>query len=98
MRKLCAAAGLDPKYLQYEWDPVPVAERRSQRFELNSFHKALQASRGLEVPETRDCEIDLEEERGRLMEEFGDDVGGALADYVDLAMGDYWYLRRFRLK
>lgn len=95
LQKLCAVAGLDPNYIRYEWDAVPAAGRRGQH---PAFLDALQASRGLEVPATRDCEIDLEEERAKLVEEFGEHVGATLAHYVDLAMADYLHLRRFRLQ
>ncbi len=97
VQKLCATAGLDPKYLRYKWDVTPVAERMRSRVGQH-FHRALDESSGIKVPETRDCEIDLEEERRKFVEEFGENVGGTLAGYMDSAMGDYWYLRRFRLQ
>lgn len=99
LHKLCAAAGLDPKHVRYQWDVTPVAERAKPNGRVDDiFHGALHDSSGLKVPETRDCDIDLGEERWKLVEEFGEEVGATLADYVDSAMEDYWYLRRFRLQ
>ena len=97
LQKLCAAAGFDPKYVRNKWDVTPVAERKQGRI-TEVFLGALYDSSGIKMLETRDCEINLEEERRKFVEEFGEDVGGTLADYMDQAMGDYWYLRRFRLQ
>ena len=48
------------------------------------------------APTVREQEIVMEEERGRLIEEFGDDVGKGLWRFVEVAMADWEYLRRWR--
>ena len=68
MPKLCAKAGLDIKYIRYEWAAVPQSERMRQSHGQAVFFDTLQKSTCLMVPETRDCKVDVGEEKGRSLE------------------------------
>ena len=98
MQQLCVLTGLDPHYLQYEWDAMPPAKQQKQDATHVMFDEMLQTLKGVRRPDSTDWELDLAEERAKFVKEFGADMGGALADYVDVAMPEYYYLRCIRCR
>lgn len=97
MQRLSGLVGLDPKYIQYEWEVTPPEILDTHDEPSLAFWGTLWTSQGVTKPGVRDPDIDVVEEREKLIEEFGPDIGGALAKYVELAMPDYHYLRQYRL-
>ena len=97
MPRLCARLRLDPQYLTYTWDPTPLEARQANGPALAVFMHNLHESGGImTAPTEREQDIVMEEERGRLVEEFGDDFGEGLWRFVEVAMPEWKYLRSLR--
>ena len=97
MPKFCKAFGLDPKYLQTQWDKVPEEKKAQQGSMVTSFQETMQNSTGVIRSKRRDTEINNDQERERWANEFGEEVAAALYRAVEDAMPDYRYLRSKRL-
>ena len=97
MPRVCDLAGLDPRYVQTEWERVPQATRESQTLADNIFQGALQDSTNVKRSSRRSSDINLAVERESWQQEFGPRVAEAFARYVEAAMPDYHHLRNFRL-
>ena len=98
MPRVCAHFGLDAAYLQRQWDSVSDEKREQQGKMVSSFLQTIQASTGVIKSQNRDYEIDLEEERGKWVHEFGGEDAAALYGRVQDAMPDYLYLRSLRMR
>ena len=97
MPKFCKALGLDPKYLQTQWDKIPKEKKARQGIMVTSFQQTMQNSTGKIRSKRRDAEIKNDQERERWANEFGEEVAAALYRAVEDAMPDYMYLRSKRL-
>ena len=97
MPKVCKALGLDPKYLQTQWDKVPEEKKAQQGIMVTSFKQTIQNSTGVIRSKRRDTEINNFQERERWANEFGEEVAAELYSAVEDAMPDYMYLRSKRL-
>lgn len=93
---LFASLGIDQQHLQTSWEPKSEAYRADKGHRVNSFKSTLWDSTRIIRGKRRDYEIDVAAEQEKLREEFGDEVGNIMARYIDLAMGDYHYLRERR--
>ena len=98
MPRLCSHCGLDAAYLQTKWEMVSDEERVRQGKMDASFMKTMHNSTGVIRSQKRDFEIDLEEERGKWVHEFGAEVAAALYRQVQEAMPDYVHLRSLRMR
>lgn len=97
MPKFCKALGLDPRYLQMQWDKVPEETKARQGSKVTSFKQTIQNSTGIIRSKRRETEIKNDQERERWANEFGEEVAAALYRAVEDAMPDYVYLRSKRL-
>jgi hypothetical protein len=95
--KFCKALGLDPKYLQTQWDKIPEEKKARQGIMVTSFQQTMQNSTGVIRSKRRDTEINNDQERERWASEFGEEVATVLYRAVEDAMPDYRYLRSKRL-
>ncbi|KAL8902424.1 MAG: hypothetical protein Q9207_004732 [Kuettlingeria erythrocarpa] len=91
---LFASLRFDELHLQTSWEQKPDAFRADKGHMVNSFKSTLWDSTGIIRGKRRDYEIDVAAEQEKLREEFGGEVGSSMARYIDLAMGDYHYLRK----
>ncbi|CAA9959799.1 hypothetical protein PTMSG1_03207 [Pyrenophora teres f. maculata] len=86
VRKLCRQTGLDPKAVAYEWEEKVVESPVMARF-LSTISK----SRGI-LPGLAAQGLDMENQKERWREEFGEADAKALWKKVEESMGDYLYL------
>lgn len=92
VRRLCCEIGFDPDAVRYEWeareetDPIDVA-----------FFSTVAASTGIE-PGFEARGRDLEGEKVKWVEEFGEVDAGDLARAVEAAVVDYEYLLGYRVR
>ncbi|KAL8883085.1 MAG: hypothetical protein Q9198_000008 [Flavoplaca austrocitrina] len=93
---LLASLGFDEQHLLTSWEQKSEAYRADKGYMVNSFKSTLWDSKGIIRSERRDYEIDVTAEQEKLRAEFGNEVGNSMARYIDLAMGDYHYLRERR--
>ncbi|KAF2729298.1 hypothetical protein EJ04DRAFT_396098, partial [Polyplosphaeria fusca] len=96
MRLYTSAVGLDPAAVKFEWS----AAKQEEVEEMNHFEKRLldtiSASTGI-VPGKTAQGIVIEDEKAKWREEFGELVGGKLGVWVEDAIEDYEWMRKWRL-
>jgi hypothetical protein len=92
LRRLCIESGLDPDALQFEWEEV-----HDGRPKWKVFTARINASRGIiEGLDARN--LDIEAEKAKWVDEWGEDEAESLAKYVEDTMPDYDYLRSRRVR
>lgn len=92
VRQLCNETGLDPNAVQYEWETREEADPMKVH-----FLSTLNASKGIKSGlQARD--LDIETEKTKWVEEFGQQDADDLAKTVYEAMPDYEYLLKRRVK
>jgi hypothetical protein len=91
------AIGLDPSKLKFTWAATcsseEVAAKTTHDPQHLEFMETLDRSTGIIKDKTRSS-IDLEKEKVKWREEFGDEQGKKLEEWVAAAMDDYKYLER----
>lgn len=95
---VCEAAGLDSAHVQYQWNREEKPMKTGDF--IHNYNSTLTNSTGVikrKDGQPRDCDIDLADAKKGWQREFGDDVAGVIAKYVELAMPDYCYLRQWRI-
>jgi hypothetical protein len=92
-KDFCKQMQIDPQYLQTSWDMIPEEQRANQGIMLTAFLSTIQKSTGI----VKSQEVDMDKEKEKLLAEFGEEVGGTLAEFVEMAMPDYLLLREYRL-
>lgn len=91
VRQLCIETKLDPDAVQYEWE-----ERHEENPIFARFLSTINASKGI-VKGLDARAIDLAAEKEKWKQEFGEEDGEKMAQYVDAAMPDYNYLLSLRV-
>ncbi|KAL9096531.1 MAG: hypothetical protein Q9163_006441 [Psora crenata] len=98
VHKLCLKFHLDPAYVQYQWEAVAESQKVNQAPSVHAYMSTLHNSTGIVKSEERDVDLDLDKEKAKWIEEFGEHDGKAMAACVDGAMDDYYFLREQRLR
>lgn len=98
MPRLCALADLDPEFLATTWEKASPAQKQAQGHMLTVFRGAAQDSTGVIKSSQRAADIDIDEMAKAWTTEFGAEPAAIIACYAKAAMGDYLYLRQFRLE
>ena len=93
---LCKQLNIDPKHLQLQWDVATEEQKAKQGTLVTRFLSTIQKSTGI-IKSGKSDDIDLEVEKEKLLQEFGEEVGKMLVGFVERAMGDYTFLREYRL-
>ncbi|KAH7400976.1 hypothetical protein DE146DRAFT_677638 [Phaeosphaeria sp. MPI-PUGE-AT-0046c] len=92
VRQLCLETNLDPDAVKYEWE-----ERHDDNPLVASFLSTIYASKGI-VKGLDARTLDLAAEKVKWKQEFGDEDGEKMAQFVDDAMPDYNYLLTQRVR
>lgn len=92
VRQLCREIDFDPDAVQYEWET-----REEKDPAKAAFLSTIAASTGIRPGLEARC-VDLEAEKVKWMEEFGEQDGTDLANAVEAALPDYEYLLSHRVK
>ncbi|KAL8880621.1 MAG: hypothetical protein Q9198_002007 [Flavoplaca austrocitrina] len=90
---LCTRLGIDERHVRTKWERTPESSRVEHEISVRSFKATVWDSTGIIRGKRRDCDIDVSAEKEKLRAEFGDEIGIAMARYIDLTMEDYQYLR-----
>jgi hypothetical protein len=92
VRQLCREIDFDPDAVQYEWET-----REEKDPAKAAFLSTIAASTGIKPGLEARC-VDLEAEKVKWVEEFGEVDGRDLAKAVEAAMPDYEYLLSHRVR
>ncbi|OAL00809.1 hypothetical protein IQ06DRAFT_316839 [Phaeosphaeriaceae sp. SRC1lsM3a] len=92
VRQLCIETQLDPDAVQYEWE-----ERHEENPIFARFLSTINASKGV-VKGLDSRTLDLAAEKAKWMQEFGNEDGEKMAQFVDDAMPDYEYMLSQRVR
>ena len=92
-KDLCKQIGVDPQYLQTTWDKMSDEQREKQGALVSRFLSTIQSSTGIIKSET----LDLDKEKVKLLQEFGNETGEMLIGFIERAMPDYLFLREYRI-
>ncbi|KAF2258018.1 hypothetical protein CC78DRAFT_538111 [Lojkania enalia] len=97
IEKYAQAVGLDNSLLRWKWNAATPEEVEKNPAIVRRMKDTLIKSQGI-VKGKSSKGLDMQEEKGKWMEEFGQDVGGKLCALVDKAMEDYEWLRERKMK
>jgi hypothetical protein len=86
VRQLCLETGLDGGAVQYQWE-----ERQEENPLKASFLSTINGSTGI-VKGLDSKGLDVQREKGKWREQFGEEASEELERLVREAMGDYEYL------
>lgn len=98
VKKYAAAVGLDSGLVRYEWDAVGEAEQKNMGKMEARMKSTLLGSAGVVAGKLQGGDIDVEREREKWRQEFGEELSERLIRLVDAAMGDYEWLRKRKLR
>ncbi|KAK4497239.1 hypothetical protein PRZ48_011689 [Zasmidium cellare] len=96
--KLCQELEIDPAGIQYQWDPIPKDQWPADPC-MQEFYKEILSSSGVNRPGTKPEEerIDVESKVPEWSSRFGEKTAEALRARVEAEMGNYEYLKQFKL-
>jgi len=97
VRRFASIVGLDVTKLKFEWEPVAQETIDKQGKVLNRYLSTIQASTGIVKGKTS-AGIDINVEARKWREEFGEQHGRKMEQWVRDAMPDYEYLKAKRLR
>jgi len=92
VRALCREIDFDPDAVQYEWETREETDPQKA-----AFLSTIAASTGIK-PGLEARGVDVEAEKAKWVEEFGEKDAGDLARAVEAAMPDYEYLLSHRVR
>lgn len=99
VRKYAAAVGLDPQLVRFTWNESSPEEREKMSKIEVRMKDTLLKSQGVVVDKLQEVmSLDLDKERTKWENEFGNVLGERLARLVNDAMADYTWLWERRLK
>lgn len=93
---LCKQLEIDPQHLQLSWDATPEEQKKNQGPVITRFLSTIQKSTGI-IKSGKTDDLDLEKEREKLVEQFGEELGNMLMGFIKRAMPDYMFLREYRI-
>jgi hypothetical protein len=92
VRQLCREIEFDPDAVQYEWEAREETDPAKA-----AFLSTIAASTGIKPGLEARC-LDIEAEKAKWVEEFGEVDAADLAKAVEAAMPDYEYLLSHRVR
>ncbi|KAF2166297.1 hypothetical protein M409DRAFT_23487 [Zasmidium cellare ATCC 36951] len=97
--KLCHELGIDPAGVQYQWDPIPKDQWPADPC-MQEFYKEILSSSGVNRTGIKPEEerIDLESKAAEWSSLFGEKTAEALRARVKAEVGNYEYLKQFKLE
>jgi hypothetical protein len=96
VQRYAAAVGLNPKIVQFEWDAT--GEEGLGKVEARMMDTLLKSRGVLRERLEKGRDLDLEMKKEEWMAEFGEELGGRVADLVEGAMADYKWLWQRRMR
>ncbi|KAM5457391.1 hypothetical protein MaudCBS49596_000586 [Microsporum audouinii] len=90
--KLCDIVGLDSGRLKYSWEK----DEQQRRPGIMAFRSTIDSSTKID-PTKVAGHVDIDQEAEKWREEFGEEIGRLVEEYVRAAMPDYTYLKARRL-
>ena len=96
VQDFCKQLEIDPQYLQTSWDKASEEQKAKQGVLITRFLSTIQKSTGI-IKSGKTDDLDLAQEKEKLVDEFGQEIGEMLMGFVDRAMPDYLYMWQYRL-
>jgi hypothetical protein len=98
VERLASQIGMDVSNLKFKWNAMPVEDRKKISPLLQTMLSTLLASDGIQITKAAGQVVDIEAEKKKWKNEWGERKAEKLETWVQAAMEDYLFLRERRMK
>ncbi|OCT52562.1 hypothetical protein CLCR_10416 [Cladophialophora carrionii] len=98
VERLARRIGMDVSNLKFQWDAMPVEERKTMSPLMQTMLSTLLASDGVQVAKAAGQVVDVGVEKKKWETEWGESKAQKLERWVQAAMADYLFLRAKRMR